>query len=504
MNTYKQIKQLVILFIVMLIIRLAVALLMGPGADEAYYYVYSLHPDTSYFDHPPFVALLGGLIPGITGIVSPLTLRLLPIILFSIAVYIFFLTAKLLLKKSEAVMAVSLFMVVPMFFLSGTMLLPDAGLIFFWVLGLYLTLKTLEAPTHLNWIILGVVAGFGMLSKYTAAFLFISGFIFIILDKDHRKLFLTPGPYLALLAAVITFSPVLAWNYSHGFVSFLFQGKRVGMGGIKLRYFYQSFFGQMGYILPFVFIPCIYYGIKSVILIFKNNSRYERFLFCYGALPVTVFMAASLFKRVLPHWPVIGYISLTLAAGKFYESLKEKKKPLFNLYAIGHSFIVILLITAALLQIYTGIIFNRELPESGIEKKSPVKDISIDIIGWNFLEKHLKEAGYRESDIFLFTHKWYVGGQIAFAVRGRYPVMCLSSIGDARGFSIWQDQEKEIGKDGLFICTSKFFLDPSQRYSGYFDSIELAETIPVMRNKKLVKNIYVYKCRNFRKPYPVN
>jgi len=39
-----------------------------PGFDEAYYYLYSLHLDWSYFDHPVLVALTG-FGPWVTGVI---------------------------------------------------------------------------------------------------------------------------------------------------------------------------------------------------------------------------------------------------------------------------------------------------------------------------------------------------------------------------------------------------------------------------------------------------
>jgi len=58
-----------------LVLRLAVALLLPPGYDEAYYLFYGLHPALSYFDHPVGVGLwawLGHQLPfGIVGLRMP-------------------------------------------------------------------------------------------------------------------------------------------------------------------------------------------------------------------------------------------------------------------------------------------------------------------------------------------------------------------------------------------------------------------------------------------------
>lgn len=489
------------LFFITLAVRIAVAVLMRPGADEAYYYVYSLHPDLSYFDHPPMVAWIGGMLPGLIGWITPLSIRLGPIVLFTFAIYLFFLLSKSFMSEGESISATAVFMVVPMFFLAGTFLLPDAALIFFWVLGLYAFKTILVVPTVKNWLLLGGVIGLGMLSKYTAGFLYLGGFVFVLIDKRYRRFLFTPGPYLAVFVSLMIFFPVIFWNLKHGFVSFLYQTGRVGFSGIKFRYFYQSLGGQMAYMMPFVFFPAVYFAGKSVVNLLKGeNDELNNTVFCFGVLPLFFFISVSLFKKVLPHWPVIGYMTLTLPVGKFYYGLYKKRKKLFNIYSCMHAVIVITLISLALLQIHTGILFNRELPADGIEKKGSIRDISIDIIGWEELNKYLQKE-FAPDEVFLFTHKWYLGGQIAFAVKGKYPVLCLSNRKSAAGFSIWQDQEEQLGKKGLFISTSKFFRDPAEKYSAYFDKIELMRSIPIKRSGKLVKKIYIYKCENFKKIY---
>ena len=59
-----------------LLFRSFVAFWLYPGFDEAYYYLYSIHLDWSYFDHPVLVALLTGIGPWLTGEVSQFTIRL--------------------------------------------------------------------------------------------------------------------------------------------------------------------------------------------------------------------------------------------------------------------------------------------------------------------------------------------------------------------------------------------------------------------------------------------
>jgi len=57
-----------------LLFRCVIAFWLYPGFDEAYYYLYSLHLDWSYFDHPVLVA--HNCFGPVTGVVSQFTIRL--------------------------------------------------------------------------------------------------------------------------------------------------------------------------------------------------------------------------------------------------------------------------------------------------------------------------------------------------------------------------------------------------------------------------------------------
>jgi hypothetical protein len=506
-NSRGDTKGLYIVFFSVLVIRLAIAALMWPGADEAYYYLYTLNPALSYFDHPPMVALAGGLIPAIFNWVTPLSLRLGPILLFSVSVIYFHKTADFFLDNKAKKFATIIFMIVPMFFISGTVLLPDAALILFWNMGIYYLIKAIRQNRLSSWIMVGIAAGLAMLSKYTGGFLYIGGLLYIFIRRKtlrkERKILLSYGPWLAAAISLLIFSPVIIWNINNDFASFAFQTSRVGVGGVKFRYFYQSIFGQMGYLFPFFFFPGIYYAFKSIAGL-KSSDRFRKFIFAFGAVPVLLFLFMALFKRVLPHWPVIGYIILTLPVAKYYLGLSNKRPKLFKFYAAAHAGLVLVAIAAVLIQVHTGFIFNREVKLGHKAEKKDVRDITIDIIGWDKLADYFSAGTGKISCDFLFTNKWYLAGQIGFALKGNYPLMVLSSAKDARGFIMWQDQNKFIGKDGIFITTSKFFKDPEEKYRNYFEDIKLIDTINIERAGKVVKIIYLYRCSNLKKPYPVN
>ncbi len=49
-------RALVILIISSALVRLIAASALGLGNDEAYHYLYAVHPSLSYYDHPPLMA----------------------------------------------------------------------------------------------------------------------------------------------------------------------------------------------------------------------------------------------------------------------------------------------------------------------------------------------------------------------------------------------------------------------------------------------------------------
>src|SRR5207237_8125153 len=79
------------------------------------------------------------------------------------------------------------------------------------------------------------------------------------------------------------------------------------------------------------------------------------------------------------------------------------------------------------------------------------KDPTLETSGWTSVVHELEQRGLlNKPGTFLFTDHWYDSGQLAFAVRNRFPVLCYNT--DARGFAYWTRPEEWVGHDGLFVC----------------------------------------------------
>ena len=484
-----------------LAVRLFLAATLGAGFDEAYYFSYSIRPAMSYFDHPPVVGFVAGFFPSLLEIVSPLTIRLGAVCLFTISGLLIFHLAQSLLPRKEAVWAYLFFNLIPIFpFGAGLMILPDAGLAFFWILTLLLFKQIIvdKKDSMLFWIAAGICTGLAMLSKYHGVLLGFSLILYLIFFKP--KMFLSCKPCLYGVTAFAVFSPVLIWNMRHDFISFKFQGNRAVGGGIRPDYFLQALGGQAAYLAIFFFVLfVIVIAITFKKGLFGKDPLY-RFFFFWGTVPVLIFNAIALFQPILPHWTLPGYILLILPLAVWTVQKSDDARVKRGIQITTVVFFVLL--GVAFLHTKFGILHFEKWQERGWMSARDVRmDGTLDVIGWDRINAYLKQEELTPDSVFLFTHRWFLSGEVELATDGKYKTLCFHEK-DPRGFGIWDKEEDVQGMDGLFICTNRHFRDPVKSYSDYFETISAPDTLLIRRGGVTAKQIYLYRCHRLVKPYP--
>ena len=70
------------------------------------------------------------------------------------------------------------------------------------------------------------------------------------------------------------------------------------------------------------------------------------------------------------------------------------------------------------------------------------------------------------------------------------------------GFGIWEKNMDMRGKTGIFICTSRYLLDPVKHYGAFFQQITGPETLTVFRGGVPAKTFYFYECTHLKERYP--
>lgn len=214
------------LFVVgaLLLLRLVYAPLLELTPQEGYYWQFAQHLALGYLDHPPLTGWLvaASTLPGD----REFWVRVPAMLASVIAVLAVAAWARELAGAAIAWRTALLAAVLPYFFLSGFVMTPDAPLTAAWATALLALHGALTRGSTGAWIAAGAAVGLGMLSKYTMVLLPLAVMVWLTLERRWLETLRQPGPWLAALAALLIFSPVLLWNAQHDWASFAYQGSR--------------------------------------------------------------------------------------------------------------------------------------------------------------------------------------------------------------------------------------------------------------------------------------
>ena len=155
------------------------------------------------------------------------------------------------------------------------------------------------------WLAAGLFAGLSLLSKFTAI-MFAPAVAAFLLVPDWRWRWLrSPYPYLAVLVAIVVFSPVLIWNAQHDWASFRFQGVRATTNyGISLRTIGDYIGLQFG-LVGFVMLPVVLSGLAMTAWRgYRTREPVAILLSTAVLVPFLYFFAKSLTLRVGDTWPM--------------------------------------------------------------------------------------------------------------------------------------------------------------------------------------------------------
>ena len=321
------------IWLIALPVKLLVAILVPLANDEAYYWVWSHHPQLSYFDHPPMIAWLFWLgqpfeswlaasrVPGV--ILGHLTLL----------VWIQMLRPHLDEKRLCWWLAIAL--VSPLLGLGSIVMTPDVPLMFWWSASLLAFTWAVNDPRPLKLVLIGATLGLGFCAKYHIVLFFPCAVLALWFTGRIRLL--TPAALLCICGGfLLASSPVWVWNVQNGFESFRFQlNHGLGDKQWKPKWTFEYLGGQLLLLFPVI----VYYALER-----KPRSDFVTFMRCFGWFPLAFFALTSFKASVEANWPMIAYPSIIALAFLYREDLQGIKRS-FRFLA-GASAAVLLVIAA--------------------------------------------------------------------------------------------------------------------------------------------------------------
>lgn len=456
--------------------------------DEAYYWLWSLHPSLSYYDHPPMTAwmiaatnLLGDS-ERLVRLSAVITLSAVTWIVYSIATGVFD-------DERIGLAAAALVNIIPLFGVGGLFITPDIPLSLFWALSLYCGYRLVETQRPGWWYALGASFGLAMLSKYNAALFAPAMLLFLIFSPENRHWLFRREPYLAFALSMLIFSPVLFWNHSHDWVSFRFQLAHGFEGDERgvLADFAEFWAGQAGLFggLLFFFVIAAAFGAGWMGI---REGRDDYLYLSFMTAPLIVFFFAnSLRTHMEGNWPAPAYIAAITAVPGVAAYYRERLH--------GGALKTLSLSYTAAIALCAGLAVYAHIQVAEPVLPMPQKhEISRRIYGWRILGQ---ESAARLESL----------GQGAFIISNRYQIMSLlryytpgrpeAFITDGEGrFGYLGAVDHLPGRDALYVTEKGRAI--TGRLGEYFDRVEPAGEVRIERGGLLIREFEFYKCYNYK------
>lgn len=212
---------LILLAALKLLLHLLTGWQYGFHRDELYYLAGGLRPAWGYVDHPPLTPILARLAFELFGL-SLSGLRLFPALAGAAIVV---LTGLLVRRLGGSVRAELLAMIAillaPLYLGANTLFQTVSFDQLWWVATLYLLVTLAAGAPARRWLLVGVVLGLGVLTKYTILLL-IAGIVIGLVATPLRAHLRTPWPWLGAVLTGLIALPNVLWQIANGFPTLTF------------------------------------------------------------------------------------------------------------------------------------------------------------------------------------------------------------------------------------------------------------------------------------------
>jgi len=241
-----------VLAIVKLGLHLAFAGNYGWHIDELYFVASSQHLDWGYVDYPPLTPLLARLDQTLFPD-SLVALRALPAAAGAAIVILSALIARELGAGPRAqVFAAAMALLSPLFLGANLLFHTVTFDELCWAVAILLFVRILREESRRTWLVLGVVIGIGLETKFTIAALPVLMLIALLLTRS-RRLLASPWPWFGAAIALAIFAPNLVWQATHDWISVQYTLSHRGHTDGPVAYWLQQLF-----LFGLLFIvPCV-------------------------------------------------------------------------------------------------------------------------------------------------------------------------------------------------------------------------------------------------------
>jgi hypothetical protein len=373
--------------------------------DEAYYWTWSKHLASGYYDHPPGVAYvirLGTMIAGDT----EFGVRLVSILLALPMSWAVYRTAAILFGGQRVAATATILLNVTLMAAVGTLIVtPDAPLLAASSFVLFGLAKLLETGRGAWWLAVGAAVGIALLSKYTALLFGPAILIWLVAVPKLRRWLVSPWPYLGGLVALAVFSPVIRWNADHHWVSFIKQIGRARIEDFRPAFIAELIPTQIVFATPLVFIL----GAMGLYALLRRNAGASAARMLINATFWTIvayFIWHSLHARVEANWfaPVYPAFAIAAAVAANLTRWDVRRQRAVDFCLRWASPVGILMFALLIVQANTGAL-------TGFRRDATVRSVGV---GWRDLASGIEAVRARAGAVCVLAPDYGTTSWLAF------------------------------------------------------------------------------------------
>ena len=446
--------------------------------DEAQYWTWSQDLAWGYFSKPPGVAALIWLSTALFGD-GLLGVKALAMLCYPLAAAVCWAIARRLYDERVAFWSAIAVLTLPMFAWLGLFVSTDALLTLFWALALWAWLRALDSDTWGDWLLVGLVCGLGLLSKYTMAAWLGAAFLHLLFFQRARLA--SPKPWLAAALALLILSPNIAWNIAHDFptlkhTAHITLERKTGGGLASLGEFWAAQWLAFGPVLGSVFVLLLVQARQS-----WRDDRTR--LLLWFALPLWAVVSVQAMKSSAnANWAAPAFAPAAIAAVAWLLQ-REKKKWLIAGLAIN--------VIAVGLAYHWPQLIATVNPEKQA-KLNPYKRAQ----GWDELGRQLRPIIQAHPGTVLVADNRTLLAHMLYELRDLQPAAASWNPSGEAGdhYKLTTDLRPWLGKDAILITQTT----PGEALVSRFARVEKLATLKAPLDAKTSRNLDVYRLHDFK------
>jgi dolichol-phosphate mannosyltransferase len=453
--------------------RLLIALWLPLTGDEAYFWEWARHPALCYYDHPPMAGWILWLSKSVLGdtvlavrLPAVITGTLIPLLIYGFTLE---LTASKRIAAGTGILAAGL----PLLAGLGILYSTDTPLILASAAGGWLLYRALDSDSMAAWAGAGSCFAVIVLSKFLGAPILAAAAAAMVIMPEYRQAWRRPGPYLAMGITVLGFIPVLVWNASNGWATFVFNfASRHSEPSLELTRTLNYLLGQFaisGFLPMALLVPASIYILRR-----RSRSPGTVIPALMALFPLVGFLVISPLSEVGLHWTAAAYPFLALTVGIYLLKPQAASPRLYRMTTGAAWAATTILLTVMLLLGTTPKLMPADWkfplrPDRINSDQLKKARVPIDATG-EAVREALAELS-ASGTAFVFTRSYSLSSLVGFYTPDNPEVTVLGR-GSAHGRNhlLWFDPADHLGESAVYVTYREmteeagFILERFDRY----------------------------------------